>query len=611
MAKIKCPYCGHIQELNPQILLCTRCFEDISKSSEWRSARYDNAGISSRPASAAKSYAQKVREIMRAGRWMSPFGTILKRFAGRMFKGFLPLYFLSFFSLWFLMNIGVFTALIGVNIYYPEALPQIDQLIPVFLIGIAACLFVGMFCQAALIAYLANEQAGLMSSLAMASRKIFSYITLCFLLIILIWLGSLMWYLPGVMALILLSFSPFILISENESVLGAMRKNIRYVSDIWLPVLFRFLPLAIIILIALFLYAYTGSYILFRTLVFGTKNEFLYPMIASAIFSPFIVICATYFFTVYEDVRNAWEGPVGKPSVPEAPAFVSAEARAPELSPLSAYMHSASAIFRRRFGTLMALNILSYAPHVLQLCVLLAGYFLLSHLFDALGVKGQFGMLWFSILLKASLALTCLVAGGIVLFIILHLAIAALGFYLYIVLELAFVYAVADESLSARGALKKARQRFPRYAWVKLKADMTISLAWALIVPGVAFMAWYSLTPYVFALEGEENVAFLKSRSYVSGRLSAVAGRLFSIALLPAMLTAAVLLIIAAFLPFYWVGGLFLSIFSGSHLPGMYNVYSPVYWGFFLTALSVGTAVFYVPYQKVLLYVLYKDITER
>jgi len=100
-------------------------------------------------------------------------------------------------------------------------------------------------------------------------------------------------------------------------------------------------------------------------------------------------------------------------------------------------------------------------------------------------------MLWFAILLKASLALTCLVAGGIVLFIILHLAIAALGFYLYIVLELAFVYAIADESLSARGALNKARQRFPRYAWVKLKADMTISLAWALIVPGVAFMAWY------------------------------------------------------------------------------------------------------------------------
>ena len=138
---------------------------------------------------------------------------------------------------------------------------------------------------------------------------------------------------------------------------------------------------------------------------------------------------------------------------------------------------------------------------------------------------------------------------------------------------------------------------------------MTISLAWALIVPGVAFMAWYSMTPYVFALEGEENVAFLKSRRYVSGRLLAVTRRIFSIVMLPAMLTAAVLLIITAFLPFYWIAGLFLSIFSGSHLPGIYCIYSPVYCGYLLTALSVGTAVFYLPFQKVLLYVLYKDVT--
>ena len=206
MAKIKCPYCGHIQTLNPQILLCSRCFEDVSKSSEWLSARYEGAGISSGPTSAAKFFAQGVRESMRTGHWLSPFGTILKRFARRTFKRFLPLYFLSFFSLWFLMNIGVFTALIGVNIYYPEALPQIDQAIPVFLVGIAACLFVGMLFQAALVAYLANEQGGLMGGLAIASGKIFSYIALSLLLFVILWLGGLLFYIPAVIALVLLSF---------------------------------------------------------------------------------------------------------------------------------------------------------------------------------------------------------------------------------------------------------------------------------------------------------------------------------------------------------------------------------------------------------------------
>jgi hypothetical protein len=75
------------------------------------------------------------------------------------------------------------------------------------------------------------------------------------------------------------------------------------------------------------------------------------------------------------------------------------------------------------------------------------------------------------------------------------------------------------------------------------------------------------------------------------------------------MTAAAALLIITAFLPFYWISGMFYWIFSGRNLPGMLLIYSAFFWEYFLTALALGTALFYVPFQKVLLYVLYKDVT--
>jgi len=168
---------------------------------------------------------------------------------------------------------------------------------------------------------------------------------------------------------------------------------------------------------------------------------------------------------------------------------------------------------------------------------------------------------------------------------------------------------VADEDISALGALRKAKERFARYVWVQLYTDLTISMGFALLIPGIAFMAWYSLTPYVFALEGEENVAFRKSRRYVTGRMLAVLKRLYSVLFLPALTAAAVLLIIVALLPFYWITGMFFWIFSGTNLPGRFLIYGPLFWGYLLTAFALGTALFYVPFQKVLLYVLYRDVT--
>jgi hypothetical protein len=612
MPKIKCPHCGLVQEWYPHILLCNKCFEDISGSADWRATEPDvPSAATGKPRTAAIAFGTSMRESLRMGRWLSPLGTILKRTAIRILKRFLTLYFFSFLSLFFLMAIGIFTSMIGINMFFPEAVPPTQLMLPVMLTGIAAFLFISLFCQAALISALVNEQAGLMDSFAIASGKVLSYTALFLVLTVLIWGGFMFMYIPGVIALVLFSFSPLILISENESVLGSLRKNIQYLSGMWVPMLLRFVPVALFMIAVLFLYAYGGSYILFNTMVLGTKNEFLYPLMASAIFSPFIVIFAVYAFTVYEDLRNAWEGPVRRAAdVPLSAGIQPAVdlAAVAGLAPLGAYLNAAWAVYRHRFGTLMLLNVISYIPHILQLSVLLAGLFLLARLIDILGIRGEFGLLWLTMILRANPVLMYIFIGGCVLFILIHLAMAFVGFYLYIVLELAFVYAVADEGISALGALRKAKKRFSRFVWVQLYTDLTISMSFALVIPGIAFTAWYSLTPYVFALEGEETVAFRKSRQYVARRLLAVLKRLYSIALLPAMTAATVMLIITAFLPFYWISGMFYWIFSGKNLPGMLLIYSAFFWEYFLIALALGTALFYVPFQKVLLYVLYRDV---
>jgi hypothetical protein len=615
MAKIKCPHCGMVQERYPHILLCSRCYGDISGDSDPGDAVRDvPAEGAGKPETAARAFTAGMRESLRMGRRLSPLGTILKRTAIRVFKRFVTLYVLSFLSLYFFMSIGIFTSMIGIDFLFPEALPQTRHMLPVMLTGIAACLFISLFNQAALISALANEQAGLVQSFALASGRIFSYTALFFILAVLIWGGFMFLYIPGVVALVLFSFSPFILISENESVYGAMSKNVRYLSGMWVPMLLRFVPAALFVIAALFCYAYGVSYLLFNTMVLGTKNEFLFPLIASALFGPFIVILAAYAFTVYEDLRNAWEGPVREPVEAEQSAATQPAVGAPAaagLAPLGAYLNAAWDLYRRRFGTLMFLNAVSYVPHLLHMGILLAGLLLWMRLIDALGVKGDYGMLWLAMLLSASPALMSIVIGGCILFILLYLAAAVAGFYLYIVLELALVYALADEEISALGALRKAKDRFSRFAWVQLYTDLTISMGFALLIPGFAFAAWYSLTPYVFALEGEETAAFRKSRQYVAGRLFSVLKRLFSMALLPALTAAAVLLIITAFLPFFWISGMLYWIFSGRNIPGMLLIYSPFFWVHFFSALALGTALFYVPFQKVLMYVLYRDVVSR
>jgi len=205
------------------------------------------------------------------------------------------------------------------------------------LTGIAAFLFISLFCQAALISALVNEQAGLLDSIAIASRKFFSYTALFLVLVILIWGGFMLMYLPGVIVLVLFSFSPLILISENESVIGAMRKNIRYLSGMWIPLLLRFVPVGLFMIAALFLYAYGGSYILYNlynTQMLERKTRFSIRL-SPRPFSALDRDPRVYAFTVYEDLRNAWESPARRPADVPVPAGIQPAADAPAAAGLA------------------------------------------------------------------------------------------------------------------------------------------------------------------------------------------------------------------------------------------------------------------------------------
>jgi hypothetical protein len=614
MPKVKCPHCGHVQEWYSHILLCNNCYEDISGSAGWRETKQDaRTEKTDSPVTAVRAFGTSMRESLRTGRWLSPLGTILKRTLIRICSRFATLYLLAFLSLSFFMLIGLFTSMIGATMYFPEAVSPVPHMLPIMVTGIAACLFVSLFSQAALISALCDEQAGIMGSLAMATKRFVPYTALTLVLCLIVWCGFILMYLPGVVALVLFTFSPMILIAEKETVFGAMAKNVRYVSGMWLPVLLRFVPLVLFIIVTLAIYAYGGSYLLFRTLVLGTESEFLYVFLVSAFLSPLIVVLAVYVFTVYEDLRNAWGGLTPKPvdgSVPAPTPVVDAVPAGAALSPLSRYLSVAWALYARRFGTLMLLNMVSYVPHLLHLSLLVAGLLVWTHLTDMLDTRGEYGFLLLGMILSMNPLLMLSLIAGLIVYVLAYLGAAVFSFYLYIVLELAIVYAVADEGTSAREALTKARKRFSRYVWVQIWTDLTISTGWLFLVPGAVFMAWYSLTPYVFALEGEEQVAFSKSRRYVTGRLLAVMKRLLSFAFLPVMTIAAVLLIIFALLPFYWMSGMFLWVFSGANLPGMLVIYGPFFWRSLNVILVLGTALFYVPFQKVLVYVLYRDITE-
>jgi hypothetical protein len=102
----------------------------------------------------------------------------------------------------------------------------------------------------------------------------------------------------------------------------------------------------------------------------------------------------------------------------------------------------------------------------------------------------------------------------------------------------------------------------------------------------------------------------LKSREYVRGLWSPVFKQLMSLRFLPLVIASIFFFFVFAGLPFYWIFGLFLSFFTGFHLPGMLTVYSGFFWVVLFLLFLIMAGGFYLPFQKVFLYLLYRELKD-
>ncbi len=631
MSNIRCPHCGKWQEAYPHILICGNCYADISDVVEKHFGKQAEKGTAkARESSEQTSWitfpaartpeSMLLKKVWSAARsrtakeapGLSSIGVILKRTMEIFFKRFWPLYPLSYLSFSFLMFIGIFVSMVGLQVLFPEQYSLEPLMLPVFAVGAAACLFVSIYAQAAFMFAVTNRELTFGDALTGGWQRLGPYLLLVVLIVASVGVGSAMFLIPGVIAGLLFLLAPFILVRENVGPVAALSRSARYFSGAWLRLSIRLSPVAIIAIFTWLLFGYAGVPILV-----AVKDEIAFVFIVSLLINVPIVLIAAFVFTVYDDLREAEGLPVSgtdvvQPQAQEAPTETAPAA--PGLSSHAELMSRAWALFRRRFAPLTVLNLLSYAPHVLYLALLfvpLFGLRMFSANLQEFGGYGGYGFLFFLGLLPPRI-LILLAVGAVVCLILLVFA-QIFGVALYLLLELAYVNAIVDERIGAWEAIKRARKRLRGFFWAQFYRNFVVGTGWMLVVPGVAFWVWYQFTPYVFALQrGEETPlsSLQESRELVRGVWGAVFRELLSLRILPVLLVVILVGFIFAGLPFYWIFGSLLFTITGHHPPAMFAIYSPYFWTMLYVSGLVLFAGFYLPFQKVVLYILYRELKE-
>ena len=627
MSTIKCPHCGHWQEAYPYIVICGNCYGDIKEVVEEHFKEQDGKITAKVPEQAEaplwkkpttpnepeKAFLRKIWTTAKAGpakegRRLSGSGVIFRRTLGTFFKRFWTLYPLVYLSLSFLMLIGVITSVIGVQTLFPEQYPADPSMTPAFALGIAACLFVFLYTQAAFIFALANAELTLGDAVSRAWQRFGSYVALIVLMVAVIGIGTALFIIPGVIAGILFSFAPFVFAKENAGLVAALSKSVHYVAGSWLQVFLRLAPVALVVLFAWYFYAYVGVPILMLV-----KNGFAFVFIISGLMSLPIMLITIFVFTIYDDLRRV----DGLVPTPEAASPPSGEEVAPGAVPASAsllpfadLLKRSWSVYNKRFVTLTILNLISYLPHAIYLAILLAGFFGLKALSKELHATGEFGLLILLVLPKWMLAL---LIAALLVCLVLYVLAQIFGLVLYLLLELAYVYAVADETIGAWGAMKKARMRLKGFFWAELYRNFIVSNAGMLLVPGAVFWVWYEFTPYVFALQREEGTplsSLWESRELVRGLWGKVFKQLISLRVLPVVMVFILLCFVFAGLPFYWIFGTLLFSFTGRYPWGMFTVYGSHFWVMLYFWFFMLVGGFYLPFQKVVMYLFYRELKE-
>jgi hypothetical protein len=614
MTRITCPVCGHQQVLEPPIVICKNCYADLREFVEKDRGvdGVDATGkVSEKPQMdfPGKIRAMSQNRIRKEDRSLSALSIIVKETFATLFKRFRTLYPLTFLSIASFMLIGPLVSMMSIPIFFPE-LYETDLFNTLMnSIGVTTCLVISLYAQAALMCAVTNKEAGIGEVLSTALPRLLSYAVLILFMVIAIGVGTMLFLVPGVIAAILFVFAPFIFAAENADPMASLRRSIQYVRKAWLRVVLVLAPLPLVIIFMWFFFAYGGTAILA-----SSQNQFVFIFIISMLMGLPLTLIAVYVCKIYEDIGKS-EGLTLVPqaateiltTVPRIPEVLSTAAR---ISTFTELMGAAWDMYTKRFMALSMLNLISYLPHVIHFAIMISGILALTWFFDAFHMEGQFGLLVLMILPWQIIALLII---AVVLFFLLYVASAIFGLVQYLLLELAYVYVIADGATGVWEAIKKARTRLRGFFRVSLYWNFVVSTGWVLIIPGAVFFTWYSFTPIIFALQKDEQTplsALWKSRELVQGLWGTVFKNLLGFRYLPVGLVVILALFIFAGLPIYWILGMITRVFAGLHLPGQLAIYSPHFWFPIWIALFMSVGVIYVPLQKVFLYVLYREIED-
>lgn len=206
-----------------------------------------------------------------------------------------------------------------------------------------------------------------------------------------------------------------------------------------------------------------------------------------------------------EDVRAAFDTADGKNVIPPPPSFSSNHPSygnsSIELPGPIVLLKSAWQIYKARFWSLLSLYVLP----ILVLGGLITIFALLTLMFPTLS---PVVLVFISLLLFIPFAIVSLRSAVALIFAI-----------------------VAPQPVGVFEAFKISKGKALSFFWVGLLMGLVMMGGFVmLIVPGFIFLAWFSLSQFIFVAEGHKGFsALLKSKEYVNGNLGKVFLRLLFI----------------------------------------------------------------------------------
>lgn len=116
--------------------------------------------------------------------------------------------------------------------------------------------------------------------------------------------------------------------------------------------------------------------------------------------------------------------------------------------------------------------------------------------------------------------------------------------------QLAFLAEVCSENkIGVKEAYERSKKKILSYWWISFLLFWIVGGGFFFfLIPGIIFQVWFSLTTFVFMVEGLKGMsALLKSREYVRGHWWGVAGRTFIISFVPTILVSILAFFVESF----------------------------------------------------------------